>query len=193
MPLNKKAVYYIPNGPKNLSSLFPRARWNDIAEYFIQVMDVDEEIVATSPVNKICNCAADEKVRLHFLNYAGTYDAVNFLKPKIEHQDTASEYKNGLSYPLHKTDTGTERFNVNSNDTYEVKLYCNEADMPWLQECADSPKIYMEWRGIEGQADDFIPVVKIAGKFDKQKVVGEFSYEFIFQYKLSNEFITVRN
>lgn len=193
MATNRKAVYYLPNGPKNLSSLFPRARWNDIAEYFIQVLDTDEEVVATSPVNKICGCAPDEKIRIHFLNYCGTYDAVDFLKPKISHEDTASEYKNGLSYPLHKTDTGTERYNVGSNDIYDLELMCTEAEMKWLQECFDSPKLYMEWRGTEGQPDDFIPVVKVAGRFEKQKVVDEWFYKFTMQVKLSNEFQTVRN
>ena len=63
----------------------------------------------------------------------------------------------------------------------------------FLQELADSPKLFMEWKGIEGQADDYIPVVKIAGKFDKVKNVDEFRYQFVLEFKLSNDFLSIRN
>jgi hypothetical protein len=188
-----ESVYYIPNGPKNIASLFPVVDLSQVSEYFVSVVDTESNIVASSPINKICKCAADEKIRIHFLNYLGTYDALNFLKPKIVHEDTASEFQNALNDPLEKTDTGIERFNVRANDTYEARLKCNETDMPWLMECFDSPKLFMEWTGIEGQADDYLPIVKIAGKADKLKNVDEYAYEFILQFKLSNEYQTIRN
>lgn len=188
-----KGAYYIPNGIKNLKLLFPTINYDDVQEYFIEVLNRNGNVVATTPLNKVCNCAADEKIRVHFLNYAGTYDALNFQKPKIVHEDTAGEYENGLSYPLEKTDTGIERFNVKSNDIYEVKLKCREQDMPWLQECADSPKMFIEWVGTEGQPDDYLPIVKSSGKFEKLKNVEEYNYEFVIQFKLSNEFQTIRN
>lgn len=186
-------VYYIPNGPKNIASLFPNVDFTQVSEYFISVLDTAGINVATSPVNKVCSCGPDDKVRIHFLNYLGTYDAVNFIMPKIVHEDTASEFQNALSDPLSKTDTGTERFNVQSNDTYEVLLKCNETDMPWLMECKDSPKAFMEWTGTEGQSDDYLPVVIIAAKVDKLKNVNEFSYLFVMQFKLANAYNSIRN
>jgi hypothetical protein len=188
-----QSVYYIPNGPKNLVSLFPVVQFGDVAEYFVQVLDSIEDIVASTPVNNIYACSADEKVRIHFLNYLGTYDAINFKKPTIEHEDTDSTYQAALNYPLNKTDTGIERFNVTSNDTYEARLKCLEPDMPWLMECQDSPKAFMEWLGTEGQPDNYIPVVIITAKGVKLKNDKEFDYEFVLQFKLSNEFITIRN
>lgn len=188
-----QSAYYIPNGPKNLKPLIPLAPWDDIVEFYVEVLDELEDVVATSPVNRICNCASDEKERVHFLTYLSPYDALNFNKPKISHEDTATEYQATLNYPLSKTDTGIERYNVRSNDIHEVKLNCKESDMAWLQECADSPKLFIEWIGTEGQPDDYIPVVKISGKFDKLKNVDEYDYEFVLQFKLSNEFTSIRN
>ena len=187
------STFYIPNGPKNIASIFPGIDFNNVQEYFIEVFDEDGLLVCTTPLNKVCKCSGDESVRVHFLNYLGTYDALNFLKPEIVHEDTSGEFQKGLQHPLQKTDTGIERFNVNSNDTYEVKLKCSEKDMVWLQECADSPKMFMEWNGAEGQPAAYIPVIKLAGSFKKLKNDREFDYDFIIKFKLSNEFITIRN
>lgn len=188
-----ESVYYIPNGPKNLVALFPLIQFSELDRYYVEVLDTDENIVATSPINHVCNCGGNEKVRIHFLNRLGTYDALNFMKPKIVHEDTASEYQNALSEPLSKTDTGTERFNIVSNDTHEARLKCNEPDMPWLTECKDAPKAFMEWIGTEAQPDSYIPVVILAGKMETLKNDREFEYEFVLQYKLSNEYINIRN
>lgn len=184
-------AFLIPSGPKNLAGLFPSLDWNNIKSYFIEVTD-GASTIATSPT-MVVGCCPDDAIRLHFLNNLGAYDAVNFYKPKVIHEDSAAEYQNALSYPLEKTDTGTERFNIKSNDTYEAKLNCNEADMPFLRELADSPKIFFEWTGTEGQEDSYIPVVKISGKFEQLKNVDEFRYEFIILFKLSNEYFTIRN
>lgn len=184
-------AFYIPAGPKNLAVLFPSIDWDNVRSYYIEVTD-GGTTMATSPVIKVC-CCQDDYVRLHFVNSLGGVDAVSFLKPHVIHEDTAGEYQNALGYPLQKTDTGIERFNVKGNDTYEARYKCNEGDMNWLRELADSPKILMQWAGTEGQADNYIPVVKISGKFDKLKNVEEFKYEFIIQWKLSNNYNIQRN
>lgn len=187
------SVYLIPAGPKNLQSLFPGIDFSQVTDYYLEVKNTDNTVVATTPTYKSNCCCPDDKIRIHFLNYLGAYDAVNFRKPAVEHADTSTQYKNGLNYPLQKTDTGTERFNISSNDTYTALLKCKEADMPWLQELADSPKMYLEWTGIEGQADDYIPIIKTDGKFEKLKNQIEFDYEFTLEFKLSNEFYSIRN
>lgn len=188
-----KSVFLIPAGPKNLAALFPTIDFSKVTEYYIEVKTTDNALVATTPLYKSNWCCADDKIRILFLNYLGTYDSVNFPKPSIIHEDAAEEYKKGLRDPLQKSDTGTERFNVSGMDTYSAKLNCNEPDMPFLQELADSPKIFLEWKGTEGQPDDYIPVVKIAGKFDKLKNVDEFRYQFVLEFKLSNEYFSIRN
>lgn len=184
-------AYYIPVGPKNLSGLFPELDWDNIKSFSVSVTDGDSTI-ATTPVMKL-DCCPEQYVRLQFVNSLGGCDFLSFLKPHVVHEDTAGEYQNALNYPLQKTDTGIERSNVKGNDTYEARYNCNEDDQKWLRELWDSSKILMAWEGTEGQEDDFIPVVKIAGKFDSLKNVEEFRYEFVIQFKLSNDYITQRN
>jgi hypothetical protein len=184
------SVYLIPDGTKNLQSLFPAVPWSNVKDYYVEVLDEDNNVVATTPLNVIACC---DECRLHFINYLGGYDSVNFLKPAIVHEASASEYKKSVNIPLSKTDTGSERFNVTANDTYEARRYCREDEMVWLQECMDSPKAFMEWTGIEGQANDYLPIVLLNGKFDKQKNKDEWVYEFVVQFKLSNEFQTLKN
>lgn len=183
----------IPNGTKNLTPLFPSIDWNNISEYYVEVYDTANDLIATTAVNKLRDWNNDECIRVHFLNYQSTFDAINFMKPKVTHEDKSSEFKKSLSYPLNKSSGSIQRFNINSNDTYEAKYKCTEDDMLWLQECADSPILLLEWQGTEEQEDGYIPLIKIDGKFDKLKNVQEYDYEFVIQFKLSNEFMTIRN
>lgn len=187
-------IAYIPDGPKNLAQIFPAVDWANVAEYFVEVLNPANEVIATTPSNIIGCCCNSDKVRLVFLNYLGTYDAVNFLKPKISHESNFEEYKKGLPNTLTKPSTGAERFNVQPNDLYEVINNCyNEEHMLWLQELADSPKAFLEWKGIQGQADSFLPIVITSKKFVKKKTQNDFRYDFIVEFKLSNEYLTIRN
>jgi len=43
-----KAIY-IPNGPKNLATLFPDVNFRDVAEYYLELTDSDVNVVATTP------------------------------------------------------------------------------------------------------------------------------------------------
>lgn len=186
-------VYLLPDGPKNLSALFPAIDWNQVVEYTVQAIDDTGAVVSTSALNGACRCNNDESVSIHFLNYLGAIDTVIFPKPKVLHEASGSEFINGLSHPLSKTDTGIERFNVRSNDTYEARRQSTEEEMNWLQECMDSPKAFLEWNGTEGQEDDYLPVVILNGKFEKLKNVNEYTYEFVLQCKFSNEGMIIRN
>lgn len=187
-------IIYIPNGPKNLANTFPLANWADVVEYFVEALDISNNVLATTTVNCIGCCCGDDKVRLHFLNYLGTFDAVNFMKPAVTHETNFSEFEKGLPNVLSKPDTGIERFNIKPNDLTVARTNCySEANMLWLQELADSPKVYMEWKGIQGQADSFIPVVITSKKFEKIKNLNDFRYDFVIEFKLSNEYLTLRN
>ena len=188
-----KNVFHIPSGPKNLQALFPLVNFAQVSEYYVEVKNDTNAVIATTPTYKANCCCPEGGFRVFFLSYLGAYDGVNFEKPSVIHEDEADEFQNALSHPLKKTDTGFERFNVRSNDTYTARHKCNEADMIWLQECADSPKMFMQWKGTEGQADDYLPIVKVSGSFEKLKNVQDFTYEFVLEFKLANEFMTLRN
>lgn len=188
-------IYYVPNGIKNLRGLsftnFP-IDWDRVTKYIVQVEDSLGNPKATW-LNIVCDCDCDEGIRIHFLNNLGTYDSIGFPKPKIAREPISEAYQNPLSYPLTKPDTGIERFNVKSNETYEAVLKCHEEDMPWLMECNDSPKAFMEWKAIEGQEDSYLPIVILDTKQERLKNDLEYEYKFTIQFKLSNEFQTVRN
>jgi hypothetical protein len=189
-----KGLYNIPNGLLNLSTLFP-VDFNYVKKYNIEVLDVNDVIVAGWE-NTIGCCCNSDLVRIHFLNYLGTFDAINFDKPKILHEASASEYVKSLKSPLLPTDSGSERFGVKANDTYEARNKCyKEADMNWVQELIDSPKVFSEYIPPPGApiTNYFYPIVMLNGKLEKQKNDREFIYDFIVQFKLSNDFITIRN
>ena len=188
-----ESIYLIPNGPKNLSTLFPSVPWTQVTEYYVELIDEDDAVVSTSTLNEICNCVNDESCSVHFLNYLGTFDVANFLKPRIIHEPSSDEFKKSPGIPLQKSDSGIERFNVRSNDTYEVRRKSLENEMEWLQECADSTKAYIQWTGIEGQNDDFLAIVISNSKVEKLKNDREFEYDFVIQFKLANEFNSQRN
>lgn len=188
-------IVYIPNGPKNLSVLFPLIDWSTVSSYFVELLEQTTNLtLASSTLNKFGCCCSEDTVRVYFLNYLGTWDAVNFLKPNVTHETKAEEFEKGLPNVLSKTDTGGERFNVTSNDNFEVITNCyNEEHMLWLQELADSPKAYIQWKGVQGQGDNYIPITIIGSKFPKKKRLNDFRYEFHLEFKLSNEYIILRN
>lgn len=186
-------VLLIPDGPANLQTYFPTIDWRDIKDYYIEVIDEEDAVMATTVINKHCTCCGNSGIRVHFLNFLGTYDAVNFRKPYIVNQDQSSTYKKGLSHPLKKEDTGIERFDVRSNDTYQARRFCYEYEMPWLQECQNSTKAFMEWKGAEEQAPGFIPIVILDQSFPKLKNHKEYNYEYLITFKLANEYTTIRN
>lgn len=187
-------IYDIPSGPKNLESIFPDIDFNNVKEYFLEVIDDSAQVIATTPLMRAGCCCGSEDMRLFFLNYLGKFDGMSFSKPEILHESTSGLYKKSLNYPLVKTDTGTERFDVSANDSFIASTKCyRESDMLWAQELIDSPKAFMQWTGIQGQEDSYIPIVIKSTKFDKQKNKDEWFYEIVIEFELSNEFIVIRN
>ena len=188
------SIYGLANGPKNLKVLFPGIEWLQIDEYFLELWTAAPLQILSTNANSI-KSYTDNSVRLHFLNYLGTYDAVTFNRANIEHEDSASSFQKTLSYPLSKTDASHSRLNLKSNDTYEVRtIDYLEADQAWLKELKDSPSVFIEWTGIEGQADDYLPVSMETGKVTLMKnTINDFIYEFGVKFKLSNEYIIIRS
>lgn len=188
-----KAIY-IPAGPKNLNKLF-NIDFREVECYYIEVLDLDGNVIATTPVYQISCCCNDEKVRVLFLSYLGAFDAVNFNKPKIMHDASSTEYQKGLPIPHQYSAGGLTRNNVKANDTSSAINTCyKEANMLWIQELIDSPLAYLEWPGIPDQdiEPDYLPIGVLDKKFEKQKNDKEYNYDFSLEYKMANEVITLR-
>lgn len=188
-----KGLFYIPNGPMNLTALFPAVVWKNVKDYYVEVVDDSDDVIATSTVNKIQEWVNSDHVRLYFLNYCGTYDGVNFLKPKALLEDTSSEFQKTVGSPLLKSDFSTVRNNVRFNNTKEVKRNSLESEMPWLEECKVSPEVYEDWTPTEGQSAGYMSVVILNGKVDSLKNVDDYLYQFTIQYKQANEGFSIRN
>jgi len=188
-------AYYIPNGPKNLETLFPLVDFNNVAKYYVEVKDNNGDVIATSPMNiQCCGCCDEERIRVNFLNGLGAIDAINFKLLTQEHESKSSDFEKPLQYPLEKPEHGIGRFNVKSNDTYKL---CNneysEEDKQWLDEILDSPIAWIQWEGTQGQDDSFIPIVILDKKFEKIKENDRFIYELTIEFSLSHEKFVIRN
>lgn len=188
------SIYYIPSGPKNLIELFPAIDWNRIDDYYLEILAGNTVIGTTTHFNMGC-CCADDGVRIIFTNSLGaTADGINFNKPTILHETEFDTYQKSLAYPLVKTDTGTEKFNIRSNDTYECTSNCyEEDDMIWITELFSSSKAYMQIKGTQLQTDDHIPIIILSKQFQKQKNQNEYSYLVTVQFQLANGYMNLRN
>jgi hypothetical protein len=194
--ISTPGVFYIPNGPANLRMIGwgnpVQPDWLRIKRYFVILEDgLGASVLSWENTVEDCHCT--DVVTVCFQNYLGTYDTVTFDKVQVTHEDQSSEFQRPLSYPLDKKEGGIQRFNVKSNDTYEATFKCLETEMEWLQELKDSPKAFIAWKGAEGQSKSYIPIVILSGKFLKLKTQEEYNYEFVLEFKLANEYISIRN
>ena len=187
-------VFYIPNGTKNLQTLFPAVNFRDLSHYYIQVRDTSGAIIATGNINELTGECPDDKVRIHFLNSLGAIDAITFKIRVQEHETKSDTRERQPGYPLNKPDHGINRFNTRSNDTYTlVNCEYTENQKDWLDVLFDSPVAWMEWAGTQNQPDSYIPVVIIDKKFTKLKEEDRFIYEVVLEIQLSHEKLIIRN
>lgn len=180
-------AFYIPNGPANLATLFPQIPFDRVAEYYVEVLDEDEDVVATTPLNKIGCCCPSDGVRILFLNHLGTFDAINLQKPEVIQKPTSDTYLKGLPVSFSKSASGKERI-VNSVPVKKVgKNFCyQEVHTPWLKQLFSTPKAYEE-------KDAYIPIVIPDQDFVMQKNEKEYNYDFALEYQISNEEIPIRS
>lgn len=188
-------AYYIPNGPLNLASHFPTINFEEVAEYYVEVIDNLDAVVATSPMNQICGCEEDaDCIRIHFLNGAGGIDAVNFKLKNREHEPKSQTTEKPTSYPLVRTEHAINRTNIKSNDTFKaVTIDYQEEDMDWLDELLDSPLAWAEWPETQGLSAGLVPIVILDKKSDKFKENDRYTYEVEVDFIFSHQKFIIRN
>lgn len=188
-------TFQLPSGPKNLQSLFPTIEFSQVDEYFLEIQDKDSlEILATTNNFKRSCCCNDDTFRLFFVNYLGGIDAINFRTVTEETETVSTSWKKPLQYPLAKWDGGTQRFNVTSNESVVAVNTCfGEDDQEWLKELLAAPNAWVQWFGIQGQDDDYIPVLIKDGKFLTRKFDERYIYVLQIEFEYSNENIILRN
>jgi hypothetical protein len=185
---------YIPSGPKNLQVVFPTINFQDVDSYFLELLGASSSILATSCSFKIDRGNCNERIRIHFQNYLGTIDAVNFHLVTREHETKSDSYEVPLRAPLDRMLHGVNRFNVKSNDTFQVVCTdYGEEQMEWIDELMDSPNAWIEQKGIQGQTDTLSPIVVLDKKVTKQKEDERFINEIAVDFRFSNPKILIRN
>lgn len=185
-------VFNLPAGPKNLTALLG-VNWTNVDHYNVQLLDDTDAVLLKTPEYYLDCCCDSDKVRIHFRNSLGTFDAVNFLPPRIIRDVESEEYRKTLPSALSKTDGSIERFNIRANVVYECLTTCyDEEHQPWLMELAQTGKGFMEWTGTQGQSDSYIPVRILDGKFEEKKNADEYLYQFRIQFKMANDIFLQR-
>ncbi len=189
----KNIVFDIPNGPANLKSLFPDADWNNVEGYSVTIFSENGNIMFVTS-NEISCCCTEDKIRIHFVNSLGRIDAINFHLPEETLETKSDSWQKSLGYPLVKSDGGTKRINIKSNENYKAINSCyKEEDMEWIKELFTTPKAWVEWRGTEGQPDDYIPINITDKKIVTRKNEGRYYYDVVIEFSMSNENIHLRN
>lgn len=194
--MDTQSVYHIPNGAKNMAISFPSISWKDVADYYIEVVNLENVVIATTGINVIGNVSSDEDegVRLHFLNGLGGIDAVNFCQSEETFETKSESSQQPLSFPLLKSEGGLIRHNVQANESYKVSTTAyTEQEMKWLKELLTSPAVWLEWKGTQGQPDDYLPVVLNDAKIVTRKMDDRYIYELTVEYVMANTDITIRN
>lgn len=188
-------TFLLPSGPKNLQSLFPGVDFTQVDEYYLQIQDQNSsEVLATTNNFKRSCCCNEDTFRLFFVNYLGAIDAINFKLMTEETETTSSTWEKPLVYPLAKWDSGTQRFNVSSNETWVGSNKCfQEEDQGWLKELMATPNAWIQWIGTQGQDDDYIPVLIKNGKFFTKKFEGRYEYVLEIVIEMANKNIILRN
>lgn len=151
------------------------------------------ETLLTTPMNVMTDLCQDT-CRVHFLNYLGAIDAMNFKLDTKEHEPKSDSYQVPTSSPLVRSQHSINRFNVKSNDTLSlISVEYNENEMDWIGELLDSPLAWLEWTGTQGQSDDFLPIIIIDKKAITKKSEERFLYEVTLEIKFSHEHFIIRN
>ncbi len=186
--MSNKTIYYLPNRPKNLAPLFPTIKWDEVEDYYLELYDDTGAQLLTTPLNTI-SCCNDEKqkMRIVFINHLGTIDGISVTKIEQEYETKSDTYEKPLRYPLIKSDGGLYRYNIKTNTHYKTTNACyKEEDMHWIKELLSTPAAWIQWQGIEGQADNYIPIVIADAKVITRKLEERYMYEIQIEYKLSN-------
>ncbi len=184
-------LFYFATGPKQMQNDFPGVNWGQVRSYIIIYAAPFFE--AARQEFKI-QCCEEYPVSLFFLNYIGQYDSISF-RDSVEYYNTKSErWEKPLSLFHTKDIGGYKRHNVRANEKHKAKInFYNDTNKEWLKEMLDSPSAFVLFKGIEGQADAFVPVNLIdVSDYQLVKEEQEHFYEYEIIFEPGNETIRQR-
>lgn len=174
---------YLPFGTAELATLFPAVNFANLTDYFLRV---ENDIYTPTQVINTCT---DKDIRILFLNYLGTMDAINMRLDLVEHATESDSFQLArVPGSLTSPSFFNNRINIRANNTYTVSTdKLEENDIPWFQELADSPKAWIQ------DGDLRVPIVIEDGSFVVRKGSARYRYQVSMKFTLSNDFLTIRN
>lgn len=187
-------TYDLPFGPQNLKSLFPQLNWDVMQDYYVELEDSNGDVIVTTPLAVVSKSSSASGVLvLHFLNYLGRFDAIVFNNHSRSDEVKSETWTKALPVNTSKKDYGSVRRNIQARDGYAATTIAySEKQMKWIEQLLESPLCYLQWKGTEGQADDYIPVVVGDRTMEMKKLDDRYVYEFTIEFKSSNEKISLR-
>lgn len=176
------SVYYIPSGPANLQSMFGAIDFNQVEEYYLEI--IGGGTIGTTPHFNVIGCKED--VTVTYVNHLGAIDSIP-LTVTVESDVKSGSYQRPTSYPLIKSEHGITRNNIKANKVSTGKITLPENQLPILEEYNDTPAAWQQQNG------DYIPVVVSDQKITILKDTNRFAYDVSVEFSLSHERIVLNN
>ena len=174
-------TFDLPNGPGN----FKQIDFKNTENYSVEFQFEDGTTIIS---NNEIDCCCNKHYRIFFINYLGRVDAINFGYVEETFESKSDSWQKSLSFPLVKSDGGTRRMNLKSNESYKATNNCyKEEDMEWIKELLASPLAWLQWKGTENQPDDYLPIEITDKKFTTKKNEQRYVYEIVIEFKMANE------
>lgn len=181
-------IILLPEGIPNIQSYFPIIHFPDVEEWKVQLLDDEDEVIATSRLNKK-DCCCD--IRIHFVNSAGHLDALNFRHLERIQESKSGAWEKPQSRIFDAMKGGLYRQDIKTEDIFELETsFYLESDLPFLQDFANSPIHFIEYNienGFQISSEKkyipfFIPECKIP-----QKAKDVFEFQIVVKGFLSNQ------
>ena len=184
-----KKVIQLPEGPTNLKELFPEVYFPDVTEWKIQAIDIDNNIIGTSSLNKpdlICD------IRFHFINSCGQLDSLNFRHSERIHETKSDLCEQSQNVIFDRATTGRMRQGIKSDENFEFETsFYLDKDLPFLKDFVNSPLVFVEMQVENSTERAYLPFILEDSRIPQK---GKDIYEYQIQIKgyLANSRINFR-
>lgn len=191
-----KKVIYIPEGVPNIKDIFDNVDFNNVENYTISALGVNDVVLATTRVNFISKCC-EGKIRVHFINSLGELDNINLKLIDKALEVKSENWTKSLPLTFNRNASGITRSNVNSNENFEAETNAySEKEQYWLKDLFRSGLAWIEMdlpNGFEESIKkEYVPIYISDGKLIERKSVKRYDYSVRISFKMSNANINLR-
>lgn len=186
-------IILLPEGIPNIQSYFPIIHFPDVEEWKVQLLDDEDEVIATSRLNKK-DCCCD--IRIHFVNSAGHLDALNFRHLERMQESKSGTWERSPGKTFDVTQGSRFRQNIKTEDVLDLETsFYLESELPYLEDFANSPMHFIEYNIENGFSEstqkNYVPFLIQECKIP-QKAKDVFEFQIQVKGLLSNQRINFR-